>query len=469
MVQLEYDRCAHDLSLRQMFERLPQAEAAALATDYPEVLEWLKAHPWPFEARPSQREPAGDWRLWLMMAGRGFGKTRAGAEWIDALARANPGVRIALIGASHDDVRNVMIEGESGIMNLLGSQPRPIYNPALRRLIWPGHAMATCYSAAEPEGLRGPQHGFAWADEVARWGSSIGDGGKRGLAAWDNLMMGMRLGAHPRVLATTTPRALALVRKILAVPDKVVTGGATHANADNLPASFISAMEANYGGTLLGRQEIGGELIDDVEGALWSRAGIEECRVDAAMLDEEALVRVVIGVDPPASKGGDACGIVVAARLNDGAFSALSHPQAGARYAVLADASVEHATPERWAAAVVAAAHRWRADRVVAEVNNGGEMVRSVLHAVDPDLPVVMVHALRGKSARAEPVAINYSAGRVCHIGSFAKLEDQLCGMMAGGGYAGPGRSPDRADAMVWALHALIDNSGDGPRVLGLF
>ena len=447
----------HDLSLRQMIERMPPDRMEAFAAEFADVLVWLDANPWVGNARPSQREPLGDWRLWLMMAGRGFGKTRAGAEWIDALARANPGIRIALVGASHDDVRNVMVEGESGIMNLVGSGPRPIYKPALRRIIWPGHAMAICYSAAEPEGLRGPQHHYAWADEVARWGASIGDGGRRGLAAWDNLMMGMRLGPHPRVLATTTPRALPLVRKILEVADKALSGGATHANADNLPASFIAAMEANYGGTMLGRQEIGGELIADVEGALWTRAGIEECRVDAGLLDEEALVRVVIGVDPPASKGGDACGIVVCARMNDG------------RMAVLADASVEHATPERWAAAVVAAAHRWRAERVVAEVNNGGDMVVSVLRAVDPDLPVVTVHASRSKSARAEPIAINYSAGRVCHMGSFAKLEDQLCGMMAGGDYAGPGRSPDRADAMVWALHSLMEQRGDGPHVWGLF
>ncbi|MEQ1510592.1 MAG: terminase family protein [Sphingopyxis sp.] len=435
---------------------------------------WAKVlRQWRMTARPSQQAPKGDWRLWLMMAGRGFGKTRAGAEWIDAIARANPGIRIALVGASHDHVRNVMVEGESGILNLYGSLPKPIYQPALRRIIWPGSAVAICYSAAEPEALRGPQHEYAWADEVARWGASIGDDGKRGIAAWDNLMMGMRLGAHPRVLATTTPRALPLIKKILAYPDMVISGGATHANADNLPPSFIAAMEANYGETMLGRQEIGGEMIADVDGALWTRSGLEACRIDAEALGEDALTRVVIGVDPPASKGGDACGIVVVGLLS--APFPLGCERGGSdqsrqnfRYAVIADESVEHASPERWAAAVVAAATRWRADRVVAEVNNGGDMVRSVLHAVDPDLPVVMVHASRSKAARAEPIAIHYGAGRVCHIGSFAKLEDQLCGMMAGGDYAGPGRSPDRADALVWACHALMENKGVGPRVRSL-
>ncbi|MEQ1726336.1 MAG: terminase family protein [Sphingopyxis sp.] len=450
----------HDLSLTQLVEQLPDVMAEALAAQFGDALVWLAEHPWLAQARPSQREPMGDWRLWLMMAGRGFGKTRAGAEWVDSIARANPGFRIALIGASHDDVRGVMVEGESGIMNLPGSQLRPIYQPALRRIIWPGGAMATCYSAAEPDTLRGPQQHVAWADEVARWGASISDDGRRGIAAWDNLMMGMRLGTRPRVLATTTPRAVPLLRQILKSGDMVVSGGPTHANADNLPPSFIAAMAANYGDTMLGRQEIGGELIADVEGALWAREGLEACRINASMLDEEAFARVVIGVDPPASAGGDACGIVVAARL--------SAPLGTARYAVIADESVEHASPDRWASAVVSAAHRWRADRVVAEANNGGDMVASVLHAVDGDLPVVLVHASHGKVARAEPIAIHYSAGRVCHIGSFARLEDQMCALMAGGVYAGPGRSPDRADALVWALHALMKDGGAGPRVRGL-
>lgn len=409
---------------------------------------------WSVTSRPSQREPKGEWQLWLLCAGRGFGKTRAGAEWVDTIARENPGARIALIGASHDDVRKVMIEGESGIMNLCGLRQRPVYNPALRRLIWPAGAMATCYSAAEPEALRGPQHHFAWADEVARWGASVGDEGRRGIAAWDNLMLGLRLGAAPRVLATTTPRAVPLVRALMQTKGAVITGGPTHANATNLPPSFLAAIEANYGGTRLGRQEIGGELIEDIEGALWTRDMLERCRASGDGLEDGDITRIVIGVDPPASQRGDACGIVVAARLND------------RRLAVLADASVEQATPERWAAAVAEAARKWRADRVVAEANNGGEMVASVLRSVEPDLPVVLVHASRGKSARAEPVSIAYAQERIIHIGSMARLEDQLCGMLSGGGYAGPGRSPDRADALVWACHALM--IGNEPRVRGL-
>ncbi len=411
---------------------------------------------WRATARPSQLPPRGDWRLWLMLAGRGFGKTRAGAEWVDAMARSNPGIRIALVGATQDDVRKVMIEGESGLLNLPGERIGPIYSPALRRLIWPGKAIATAYSAAEPESLRGPQHHIAWADEVARWGAAVGDSGARGIAAWDNLMMGLRLGDHPRVLATTTPRTIPLVRQLLAEPGRVVTGGPTQANAANLPARYLAAMRASYGETALGRQEINGELIEDMPGSLWTRGQLEQSRLAAMVPDDPALVRIVIGVDPPASKTGDACGIIVAARLNDG------------RMAVLDDASVERASPQQWASAVAIAAAYWGADRIVAEANNGGDMVRSVLHQVDADLPVVLVHARRGKTVRAEPVAIHYAQGRISHCGSFAKLEDQLCGMTADAGYVGPGRSPDRADALVWAIHALIGHGDRRPGVRGL-
>ncbi len=396
---------------------------------------------WTVNARPGQLPPPGDWRLWLMLAGRGFGKTRAGAEWVDALARANPGARIALIGASLHDVRSVMVEGESGVMNLRSQGPRPIWRPALRKLIWPGEAIATCYSAAEPETLRGPQHHFAWADEVARWDS---EGEGRGEAAWDNLMLGLRLGKRPQVLATTTPRAVPLMRRLLKEKRAVQTGGSTFANAVHLPTAFLDAMHATYAGTRLARQELDGELIEDVPGALFSRALIESARVDAGTLEEDTLSRVIIGVDPPAGVGGDACGIVVAARLADG------------RAAVLADCSVEGETPEGWAGAVVRAARYWQADRVVAEANNGGAMIESVLRAAEADLPVRLVHARQSKSGRAEPVMTLYARGRVVHAGAFPRLEDELCGLLTGGGYAGPGRSPDRADAAIWALTELM-------------
>ena len=448
---------ANDRSLADLLSRCDDDTirdiAAHIERDYGPDAAARLADSWLMRARPSQLPPPGDWQVWMIMAGRGFGKTRAGAEWVNHLARSQPGVSIALVGATQDDVRHVMIEGESGLLNLPGNGGRPAYRPALRRVIWPGGASATCYSAAEPESLRGPQQHFAWADEVARWSATSGDGGARGVAAWNNLMMGMRLGGQPRVLATTTPRAVPIVKLILGSHGTRISGGPSHANAANLPPAFLAQMEALYGDTYLGRQEIHGELIGDTPGALWTRAMIERCRAGPLPAEDGALVRIVVGVDPPASSGGDSCGIVVAGRREDGML------------AVLDDASVDNASPEQWARAVEAATHRWRADRIVAEANNGGDMVRAVLRHVDADLPVTLVHARRGKSVRAEPVALLYAQGRVQHQGVFARLEDQLCGMTAHAGYVGPGRSPDRADALVWAIHALTGQGIDPPAV----
>ncbi|WP_419826084.1 DNA-packaging protein [Sphingomonas sp.] len=394
---------------------------------------------WPFWARPAQLPPPGDWRVWLMMAGRGFGKTRAGAEWVRGLVEGNRAARVALVAATLDEGRAVMIEGESGLLAIAPDGRQPVWQPSLRRLKWPGGGTATLYSAAEPESLRGPQHGYAWADEIAKWPA--------GRAAWDNLALGLRLGKRPRVVATTTPRPVPLVRWLMARADVVVTQGRTEDNAANLSADFLASVTALYGGTRLGRQELDGELIEEVEGALWTRALLERCRARQA----PALARVVIGVDPPAGVGGDACGIVACALGEDG------------RGFVLADDSVAGATPEGWARAVAASAARHGADRVVAEANQGGAMVSSVLRAADAVLPVKLVHATRGKSARAEPVAALYEAGRVAHVGAFPALEDEMAGMQAGGGYAGPGRSPDRADALVWALTALMLGGGGTP------
>ena len=399
------------------------------------------AHDWGWLARPEQMAPDGDWRVWLMMAGRGFGKTRAGAEWVRAIAENDGRARIALVGATLGEVRSVMVEGPSGLLSIAPWWNRPAFSPALRRLIWPNGAMAILFGAAEPEALRGPQFSHGWADEIAKWAG--------GEAVWDNLMMGMRLGREPRVLATTTPRPVALVRNLVARDgtDVAVTRGRTADNSANLADGFIAAMERNYGDTRLGRQELDGELIDDVEGALWSRDLLERCRavhVPAGKDGAAPLSRVVVAVDPPASATGDACGIVVAGIGHDG------------RAYVIADASVEKATPEGWARAVAAAAAAHGADRVVAEANNGGAMVESVLRAAEAALPVRLVHASRGKAARAEPVAALYEAGRVLHLGAFWQMEDQMCGLVAGGGYVGPGRSPDRADALVWALTELM-------------
>ena len=407
----------------------------------------LLAHEWAYLARPAQLPPPGDWRIWLMMAGRGFGKTRAGAEWVRGIAEADPQARIALVGATLGEARSVMVEGASGLLAIAPWWNRPAYAPALRKLTWPNGAVASLFGAAEPDGLRGPQFSHGWADEIAKWAG--------GEAAWHNLMMGLRLGDAPRVLATTTPRPVPLVRALVARDgaDVIVTRGRTAENAAHLAEGFVDAMAASYGGTRLGRQELDGELIEEVEGALWSRDLIERCRVAHV---PGARGRVVVAVDPPASAGGDACGIVVAGVGGDG------------RAYVIADVSVAGQSPEGWARAVAAAALVHDADRVVAEANNGGAMVESVLRAAEAAMPVKLVHASRGKAARAEPVAALYEAGRVMHRGAFPALEDEMCGLIAGGGYVGPGRSPDRADALVWALSELMLGKRGEARVRGM-
>jgi phage terminase large subunit-like protein len=342
--------------------------------------------------------------------------------------------------------RAVMVEGDSGLLAIAPPGSRPAWEPSLRRLTWPNGAIATLYSAQEPESLRGPQHSHAWCDEIAKWDNA----GGRAEAAWDNLALGLRLGDCPRVMATTTPRSVPLVRRLLDADGVVVARGRSEDNARNLPDRFLRDMRRAFGGTTLGRQELDGELVDDLPGALWSRAMLDNCREGAA---PAAPVRTVIGVDPPASANGDACGIIVCALGNDGIAR------------VLADVAGEKASPERWARGVARAPEVWCADRVVAEANQGGAMVASVLRAADVALPLRLVHASRGKVARAEPVAALYEAGRVRHCGMFAKLEDELCGLIAGGGYHGPGRSPDRADALVWALTELMLGRRGVPRV----
>lgn len=421
-----------------------EIEGFVAGLDARERREW----PWIWSnlARPGQLAPQGDWALWLILAGRGFGKTRAGAEWVQGVAERDRTARIALVAANLGEARSVMIEGESGLLSVGAPWRRARFEPSLRRLVWPNGAQAQLYSAQEPEGLRGPQHSHAWCDEIAKWDNA----GNRALAAWDNLLLGLRLGVHPQAVATTTPRAVPLLRRLLAEDGVAVTRGTTADNAANLPARFLRDMRRRFGRTTLGRQELDGELIEDLPGALWRRALIEECR-DAAT--PPPARRVVIGVDPPASAGGDACGIVICALGADGVGR------------VLADASVEKASPERWARAVAQAARRWQADRVVAEANQGGAMVASVLRAAEISLPLRLVHASRGKVARAEPVAALYEAGRVRHAGTFPALEDELCGLIAGGGYEGPGRSPDRADALVWALTELMLARRRAPRV----
>ena len=404
---------------------------------------------WKLWARESQIPPPGDWQTWLLCAGRGFGKTRAGAEWVRRYAQHNYDARIALVGANLAEARAVMVEGESGILAVCPPDNIPVYEPSLRRLSWANGAQAFLYSAAEPESLRGPQHHIAWCDELAKWENAS----ERASRSWDNLLLSLRLSERPRTLVTTTPRAVPLLKRLLAEEacgTASVTHGTTGDNAAHLPERYLGAMRAQYGDTALGRQELGGVLLEDIEGALWTRSMLEHCRAGSS---GAPATRVVIGVDPPASTQGDACGIVVCALDTDG------------RGRVLADCSVAKARPERWARAVADAAHGWNADRVIAEANQGGAMVRSVLLAAELSLPVRLVHASRGKTARAEPVAALYEAGRVFHAGLFPELEDQLCGLMTGGAYEGPGRSPDRADALVWALSELMLGPRGAPRI----
>ncbi|MBX9731205.1 MAG: terminase family protein, partial [Sphingomonas sp.] len=365
-------------------------------------------------AHDGQRAPPGDWRFWLIRAGRGFGKTRAGAEWVSAHARATPTARIALVGGSIDDVRQVMIEGPSGLIAVARTGEMVRWRPVQGEVEFASGARAFAYSAGMPERLRGPEHDLAWCDEIAKWR------GRQGEESWNNLILGLRIGDHPRALLTTTPRSNALMRRIITLPGLVETRGRTRDNP-HLPTSFVAAMTADYGGTRLGRQELDGELIEDLAGALWTRTMIEACRVRALPV----LVRVVVAVDPSASIGGDACGIVAVALGADG----LGY--------VLEDASVSGASPEGWARAVALCADRHGADRVVAEKNNGGAMVKSVLAAADATMPITLVHASQGKVARAEPVAALYESGRVRHFGAFPALEDELCGLITGGGYEG--------------------------------
>ncbi len=367
--------------------------------------------------------PAGDWRLWLFLGGRGAGKTRAGAEWIaDGIARGTMR-RIALIGATFNDARAVMIEGQSG---LLGVARGATFEPSNRRVLWPGGEVATVLSAEEPDGIRGHQFDAAWGDEFCKWPAPQ--------AALDMLEMALRIGVRPRLLLTTTPRNIPALKALFDMPGTEMTHATTRSNAANLAPGFLDSLEARYGGTRLGRQELDAELIEDNDGALWRRDWIEKQRVRTA----PELVRVVVAVDPPASAHGDECGIVVAGRAGDG------------QCYVLADMSAGGLSPPQWAGRVADAYEHHQADAVVAEANQGGDMVRTLLLDAAAGAPVKLVHATRNKRTRAAPAAALYESGRVHHAGVFAELEDQMCN------YDGEGDSPDRMDALVWALAELV-------------
>ena len=414
------------------------------------------AHDWMIWARDDQLPPvttaAGlPWHTWLILGGRGAGKTRSGAEWIRAQAlgiaplAAEPAPRIALVGETLSDVRRVMVEGISGLLAIHAPHERPEYSAAKGELTWPTGAIAQMFSADDAESLRGPQFAVAWLDELAKW--------RRPERAWDNLQFGLRLGAEPRCVVTTTPRNVALLKQILEDAFTVVTRASTRANAQNLAPAFLAEVERRYANTPLGRQEIDGEIVEERAGALWKRSWINAHRLRGR---PEELETIVVAVDPPvtATASSDACGIVVAARGRDG------------RGYILADRSVEGRDPSTWARAAVAASRDFLADRIVAEVNQGGDLVITVLRQIDATANVRGVRATRGKWIRAEPVAALYAEGRVAHCGMFAKLEDQMCAFGADG--LANGRSPDRLDALVWALTDLLLSDRPPPLIRAL-
>ncbi|WP_417693438.1 DNA-packaging protein [Roseibium sp.] len=407
---------------------------------------------WQTFAHGHQLAPADGWRIWLLMGGRGAGKTRAGAEWLRACvgprARTNTGqledgpLRIALVGETYADVREVMVEGVSGLLAVHQKADRPVWIPTRRRLEWPGGAVAQAFSSEDPEALRGPQFHLAWCDELAKW--------KNAEETFDMLQFGLRLGQRPRQLITTTPRPVPLLKRLLGLEATSVTHAPTRVNAPFLAPGFLEAVVGRYAGTRLGRQELDGELIEDRPDALWSRAGVEQCRVEQV---PDRFVRIVVAIDPPASSGkrSDACGLVAAGLGEDG------------RVYVLADRSLPQAKPGQWAAAATGLYHALDADCLVAEVNQGGEMVSEVIRSVDDTAPVKRVHASRSKHARAEPVAMLYDQGKVKHAGVFPELEDEMCDFSPSGLFSG--RSPDRLDALVWAVSELLLGSRAEPRV----
>jgi phage terminase large subunit-like protein len=401
----------------------------------------LAALPYLFEvwALPHQLPPEGDWKTWVILGGRGAGKTRAGAEWVRAMVEgATPDApgrvrRVALVGETYDQALAVMVKGESGILACSPPDRCPRWIAGERRLEWPNGAEARVFSAHDFEALRGPQFDAAWADELAKW--------PKAQDAWDMLQFGLRLGRHPQQVVTTTPRNVAVLKALLERPSTVSTHAATEANAAYLAPSFLEEVRARYGATRLGRQELDGVLLEDVEDALWTRAALDDLRTDTVPGD----ARVIVAVDPPVTghDGSDACGIVVVAVVENG-------PPHSWQAVVLADRSVRAASPQQWAEAAVAAYHAHGAERMVAEVNQGGDLVETMMRQVDPSVNYRAVRASRGKVARAEPVAALYEQGRVRHLGLLGALEDEMCRMSLTG-YDGAG-SPDRVDALVWAL-----------------
>lgn len=392
------------------------------------LLARLAIYNWAATARPNQLTPPGDWQAWLILAGRGFGKTRTGAEQVRRWAKDYRYVN--LIGATADDARDIMIDGESGILAVCPQNERPEYLPSKRQLKWPNGAKSLIFTADEPERLRGKQHEKLWGDELGSW---------RYPEAWDQAMLGLRLGDNPQAIVTTTPRPTKLIRDLIAATSTHVTYGSTYDNRANLAATFFSKIISKYEGTRLGKQELEGKLLDDVVGALWSQSRIDELKVS----EYPALTRIVVSIDPAVTSGEDAdeTGIAVQAKAIDG-------------HAYLLEDISGRYTPLEWAKKAVDALDRWNADVIIGEANNGGDLIESNLRVERPNVPYRKVWASRGKVARAEPVSSLYEQGKVHHVGSFAKLEDELTSMTSDGN-AGSA-SPNRADAVVWGMTELM-------------
>ncbi|WCL55780.1 DNA-packaging protein [Gimibacter soli] len=406
-------------ALKKLIRGLSDEETALLFYD------------WPFWARPEQLAPAGDWRCWLVLAGRGFGKTRSGSEWVRGLVEGGAARRLALVAPTLGDARAVMVEGESGLLAISPPWARPVFEPSKRLLTWPNGAVATLFGAEEPDRLSGPQFDAAWCDELCAWG--------RADETLDMLRFGLRLGDAPRLLVTTTPRPMPLLKRLMADRATAVTRGRTRDNSANLAAGFLDEITRKYGGTRLGRQELDAEILEDTPGALFARDRIETLRVSGV----PEMQRIVVALDPPVTSGetADECGLVAAGLGVDG------HGY------VLADQSSRGLTPLEWAARAVDLYHELQADRIVAEGNQGGDLVPALIGQVDASVPVKRVHARVGKRLRAEPVAALYEQGRVHHTACFPALEDQMANFT---GSLPGGASPDRLDALVWALTDLM-------------
>ncbi len=442
----------HQTLTAALLNSLPERQKQAILNSLTSEDRAKLRYRWSFWARDEQLPPDGDWQFWSYIAGRGAGKTRTGAEW--AISKVNAGCkRIALVAPTHDDFHKVMVTGESGILACAPPWDRPDYNESKKTLEWANGAKAFGYSAEKPERLRGPQHDGAWCDEVAAWHKA------RRKSTWDMMLFGLRLGVNPQCFVSTTPMPVnvigELIREGLSDNDAyVLTRGSTYSNRINLAPAFFKSVITKYEGTRLGRQELLGELLEDIPGALWTFDMIASNRVERAPAD---LQRVVVAVDPSGASGADdersdEIGISVSAVGQDG------------EYYVLADRTIK-GSPQQWARAAVTAYHDFRADKIIGEKNFGGEMVRHTIQSEDNGIRVELVTASRGKAVRAEPIALLYEKNLVHHADTFVELEDQLI-KMTPAGYMGD-RSPDRLDALVWGLSEL--SQGDTMEVLGVY